>query len=113
MDPHIVQGHVEGGKAGNPFQDCLSLKIIFCVVVFFFFLLLLFQAQRLVCAESEIAIVGKREWKMETEEALTEDWGPKPHFVKTASCLSKTRSNRQVDLPSVGMCPKRVIISWY
>ena len=104
-----MQGHVDSGEAGNPFQVCLSLKIICCVVFFFF---LLCQAQRSVCAESEKAIVGKRGWQMETDGALTEDWGPKPHFVKTARWLSKTRSNRQVDLPSVGMCPKRVIISW-
>lgn len=56
-----MQGHVDGGEAGNPFQDCLSLKIIFCVVFFFFFSFLLCQAQRSVCAESEKAIVGTRE----------------------------------------------------
>lgn len=57
-DENIVQGHVDGGEAGNPFQVCLSLNIIFCVVCFFFFLPAL---SRSVCAESEKTIVGKRE----------------------------------------------------
>jgi len=46
-----VQGHVDGGEAGNPFQDCLSLKIIFCVVFFFFFLPTLSSSEIGVCRE--------------------------------------------------------------
>lgn len=90
------------GKLEIHSRSVCLLNIIFCVVCVFFFFFLP-ALSRSVCAERKRQLVKENErWRQRRLWQRTED--PSSLSLSRLQIVSKTRSNRQVDLPSVGMC---------